>query len=271
MEKKIITVNPTVWKNRGLGWQQNKTEAVMKNKFLWITLAAILVLALGACAPAQEDGVGSANRIVPQVNAYGTGQVYVTPDVAYIYIGVHTESKDVNEALSKNNAQAQSVATALKALGVEPKDVQTTAFNVVPQQEFAPDGTPSGTKYMVDNTVYVTVHDLTNLGKMLSAVVGEGANSINGIQFDIQDKEKAQSEARKLAIQNAKAQAQEIADAAGVKLVRLLSLNVNTSNPPMPYYGGKGGVMKSDTSVPAPMAAGQLVISVDANLSYEIE
>ena len=228
----------------------------MKNRFLWLTIASILVLAMGACAPTQT--------------ANGNGQVYVAPDVVYIYVGVHTESKDVSEALAKNNTQAQAVANSLKTMGVDPKDVQTTAFNVVPQAEFTPEGQPAGNKYVVDNTVYVTVHDLTNLGKLLTAVVADGANSINGIQFDIQNKEKAQADARKLAIQNAKAQAQEMADAAGVKLGRLVSLNVNPSTPPMPYLGGKGGLMKSDTSVPAPMSAGQLVISADANLSYEI-
>jgi uncharacterized protein len=238
----------------------------MKNKFVWITLAAVLVLALGACAPAPQDN--TVNGVVPQINAVGTGQVYVVPDIATIYIGVHTESKDVNQALTSNSAQAQKVADTLKSMGVDPKDIQTTAFNVTPQQEFNADGTPSGVKYSVDNTVNVTVHDLTNLGKLLSAVVGDGANSINGIQFDLQNKEKAQSDARRLAIQNAMAQAQDMASAAGVKLGRLMSLNINSSNPPQPF---SGGLMKSDTSAPAPIAAGQLVISVDANLSYEIK
>ena len=114
---------------------------------------------------------------------------------------MHTESKDVNQALNKNSTQAQKVADMLKGMGVAPKDIQTTAFNVIPQQEFTADGQPSGTKYGIDNTIYVTVRDLTNLGKLLSTVVGDGANSINGIQFDIQNKEKAQADARKLAIQ----------------------------------------------------------------------
>ena len=241
----------------------------MKNKIISISIATILVLALGACAPVQP--YTNTNGVVSQINAVGTGQVYVVPDVAYIYIGVHTESKDVNQALNKNSTQAQKVADMLKGMGVAPKDIQTTAFNVIPQQEFTADGQPSGTKYGIDNTIYVTVRDLTNLGKLLSTVVGDGANSINGIQFDIQNKEKAQADARKLAIQNAIGQAQEMADAAGVKLVRLLSLNVNSSTPPMPYSAMNSGMMKSDTSVPAPMSAGQLVISVDANLSYEIK
>jgi len=240
----------------------------MKRKILITLLVIGLILGLSACAP---GGQSNPNSVIPQLSATGTGKVYVTPDVAYIYIGVHSESKNVNEAMSKNNTQARAVAASLTKQGVDPKDIQTTAFNVVPQQEFNQDGSPAGNKYMVDNTVFVTVRNLSNMGLLLDAVVSEGANSINGIQFDVQEKEQAQSQARKLAVQSAIAQAQELADAGGVKLGRLVSLNAYSATPPMPFYEGKGGAMKTDITSSAPTAAGQMVISVEASLAYEIQ
>ena len=119
-------------------------------------------------------------------------------------------------ALSDNSTQAQAIQKALTGMGVDPKDIQTSAFNVYPQQ-LQPNPRPDGsettpvTTYAVDNTVSVTVRDLSKLGALLDQVVKSGANNINGIQFDAEDKTKALSEARKLAIQDAKNQAQEIA------------------------------------------------------------
>ncbi len=119
-------------------------------------------------------------------------------------------------ALNDNNEQAQAVTAALKTLNIEEKDIQTTSFNIYPQQQYeANTGKITGTIYMVDNTVYVTIRDLKKLGESLDAVVRSGANSINGINFDVVDKETALSKARELAITNARKQAEELAKASG--------------------------------------------------------
>ncbi len=238
------------------------------SKRLFFALSILIVAALlAACAPAAP----AQQPYVRQISASGSGRVYLTPDVAYVNISVNTKSEKVADALKDNNTLAQAVASALKEMGVEEKDIQTTAFNVYPQQEFGPNGEVTRNLYMVDNTVYVTVRDLTQLGQLLDVAVRAGANNINGIQFDVLDKEKAMSEARRMAVENARKQAEELAALAGVQLGVLQSMNVYVSNPPVPVYEGKarGGAMSADSSVP--VSAGQLVISVDANLSYEIK
>ena len=124
------------------------------------------------------------------------------------------------------------------------KDIQTSAFNVYPQQQVNPkdpSATETKTTYVVENTVNVTVRDLSKLGGLLDKVVGSGANTIHGIQFDVKDKAKALSEARKQAIDDAKAQAAEVAQAAGVQLGAIQTLNVYTGGQPGPVYQGKGG------------------------------
>lgn len=238
----------------------------MSRKFTWFITMLVAVALLAACVPTAA--APSANQAIPrQINANGVGKVYLTPDVAYVNIGVRSQSENVGDALKGNSAQAQSVVDALKELGVDAKDIQTSAFNVYPQQEFGPNGEVIKNTYVVENTVYITVRDMTKLGQLLDTVVRSGANTINGLQFDVLDKSKATSEARRLAIEDARKQAQEMADAAGVKLGALLSLNSYLSSPPVPVFEGKGGAQNNDK---VPVSAGQLVLTVEASLAYEI-
>ena len=240
----------------------------MKIKSIWMITGLLSILALSACAaPATvSSNAGSAN--IRQLTASGTGEVYLTPDVAYVNIGIHTQSENVADALNDNNAQAQAIATALKELGVEEKDIQTSAFNVYPSPQYSPvTGEVTSTLYAVDNTVYVTVRDLQSLGKMLDEVVRSGANNINGIQFDVIDQSAALTEARQKAIASAKATAQELAQAAGVQLGDLQTLSVYPTSNASPVYekGFGGATANSQVSV----ACGQLVITVNADVTYQ--
>lgn len=232
-------------------------------------VALIAVLALSACST-NPINVSSSPQI-RTISAYGQGKVYLVPDVAYINIGVRVDADEVSAALSKNNIQANEISSALQALGVEQKDIQTSSFNVYPMMDYGPDGQVSRKYFVVENTVYVTVRDLGSLGDLLDAVVRSGANTINGINFDVLDKEAATAQARDQAIENARKEALAIASAAGVKLGELQSVYVSTSGGVMPVYEAKGigGAAAAPSSVP--VAAGQLLISVDANVSYEIK
>ncbi len=112
---------------------------------------------------------------------------------------------------------------------------------------------------MVDNTVYVTIRDLKKLGESLDAVVRSGANSINGINFDVVDKETALSKARELAITNARKQAEELAKASGVTLGDVQYVSTSSVATPMAkemYAMGGGGGLAA--SAQTPVSAGQL-------------
>ena len=259
----------------------------MRNKIYLSLIAFILVGFLAACTAGQAAelnsnsvssntanssvlGQGATNTNLRILNVNGTGRIYLVPDLAYINVGVHTEAANVADALSSNTAQAQKVADVLKGLGIDLKDIQTTSFNVSPQQKFGPNGEVTGTSYVVDNTVYVTVRDLSKLGTILDAVVGSGANNINGITFDSTAKAQALVDARKAAITDARQQAQALAEAAGVTLDAIQSINVS-DNTPVPMYDVKGGAMMAVSSSAVPVSAGQLVIEVDASLTYSIK
>lgn len=236
-------------------------------KYTFALIGIILGLTLSAFTHAGGGG-GITNPRTLTVT--GTGKVTLKPDIAAINVGVHTENEDVSAALSENNTKAQAVRESLVAAGVELDDIQTVSFSVYQTQVYGPMGEVTGNKYMVDNTVYITVRDLNKLGSVLTTLVNVGANNIYGITFDVSDRSAALKEARLTALSNAKKQAEELATAAGMKVGKVFSISTsNVSSTPMydGYGYGGGGAM---AGAPAPVSSGQLVISVDAYVTYEL-
>jgi uncharacterized protein len=242
----------------------------MKNKILMLVAAIFLVGALAACSPTNTtpSTTGSTTSNLRTLDVSGTGTVYLVPDLAYINIGVETKAANVTDALSSNTAQAQQIATALENQGIDPKDIQTSAFNIYPQQNYDANGQMTDVVYVVNNTVYVTIRDLTKLGTLLDSVVGSGANTINSITFDSTQVNTATAEARQAAIEDARAQAAAMASAAGVSLDAIQNISVGSTSS-VALYDTRGATTSESSSVP--ISAGQLVIEVTANLTYTIK
>ena len=236
-----------------------------RNKIVILSTLLIVAVLVSACAPSAAP---TAQPMPRTLSVTGSAQTTLAPDIAYVNIGVHSENIDVKEAVASNNLSAQAVAEALKALGVDSKDIRTTNFSIYPQDEYGPEGQKIGTKYVVDNTVYVTLRDLTKIGDILSAAVKAGANSINGIQFDVADKTPYLAEARKAAVENANLQAQDLAKAAGVELGAVQSINYY-SNYAYPVPLDMKGIGGGGSTVP--VSVGQLTITVDVSVVYEIK
>ena len=241
----------------------------MRNKTLLVSAVVLVALALGACSPTIMAETAPPIRTM---NVNGTGQAFLSPDIAYIYIGVHSEQDTAAQAVSANNRDTQKVIDALKKAGVDGKDIRTTNFSIWPNQQYSPDGQPLGTRYVVDNSVFVTVRELDNLGDLLDSAVAAGANSINSIQFDVSDRTEALKKAREEAVKDAKAQAQELADAAGMKLGEIQSIGFYDSGP-APYldYGKGGGGAVAVEAAAVPIQPGQLALTVTVSMSYEIK
>ena len=238
----------------------------------FLILAALLAGFAGAAFAQTEAPVAQSEeaKVTRTVTVSGSGKVYLTPDIAYITIGVHTEGENAAEAVAENNAQAQKVIDALKAEGIPEKDIQTTNFSIYPQQEYDTEGKPTGKiKYIVDNSVFVTVRDITQVGDVLDATVKAGANSISGIQFDVADKTAALSEAREAAVADAKVKADELASAAGVTLGEVQTISEYTSGGPQPMYDMRAAAPMAEAAS-VPVQAGQMLLTVEVNMVYEI-
>lgn len=234
----------------------------------WFVFASVLILALTLTS--CGSGASSEQAAPRTLSVTGVGTVYMTPDIAYLYMGVHTEDADISAAVEANNRQTQAVVDALIGMGIEAGDIQTSNFSVWGSQQYDPvTGMSAGFIYMVDNTVYVTVRDLEALPQVLDAAIAAGANNINSLQFDVADKSAALQEARQLAMENASSLAAELAGNAGLELGAIQSLSYSDSLPV--YYGyGMGGGGGADMGAPTPISPGQLPLTVYLSITYEI-
>jgi len=231
------------------------------------SMALIAILATACATPAVTV---NSPGVIPQISVSGSGSVYVVPDIAYVYVGVRSNAATVAEALQANNQLAQDIKATLVALDIEEKDIQTSSFNVYPQQ-YDQYGQPTETFYVVENTVYVTVRDLDKLGTILDLVAKTGANSINGVYFDVADKSAALEQARKLAVEDGQKQAEQVAAAAGVTLGDLINISLISSG--SSFYEGKGmgGGGLDIANAQVPVSTGQITISTDVTLVYELK
>ena len=239
----------------------------MRTKIFIPTILIIAAVALSACSASIQLGQSQPRTI----SVTGNSQVIMTPDIAYVSIGVHSEAKTATEAVASNNTQTQAVIDAIKAQGVDAKDIQTTNFSVYQQEKFAPTGESLGTFFMADNTVYVTMRDITKIGDILDAAISAGANNIYGITFDVQNKDAAMATGRDQAMADANTQAQELAKAAGATLGDVQSISYYSSSPSPIYYDNKAAPAGVGGGGSVPISAGQLTLTVSVSVVYGIK
>jgi len=238
----------------------------MKTKIIFPFALLVIALALSACGPSNI----TVQPQTPQrtITVTGTGLVTLTPDIAYISIGVHSQDASATVATNDNNTKAQAVINAIKGFGVEAKDIQTTNFSIYPQQQLDSSGKQIGIIYAVDNTVYVTVRDLTKLGALLDGTVNAGANNISNISFDVADKTAALSQARQAAVAQARKQADELTSATGVSLGEVQTISYNDITPPVAIQYARAASV-SDNSIP--VQSGSMQISTTVTIVYTIK
>jgi uncharacterized protein len=245
----------------------------MNKKYLVFAIVAVFALMVSACGPSTVSNNYAAPEALRTLNVSGVGVVYLTPDIAYITIGVNTQRDNAAEAVEENKAQTNAVIQAIKEAGVEDKDIRTNNFSIWSNPQYDEFGQLSGrVVYVVDNTVNVTVRDLDKLGDLLDSAISAGANSIYSIQFDVEDKTEAQNEARAQAVEDAKAEATGLAEASELTLGAIQNVSYYESGISPYFYGGKGGGGAGVSEAAAvPIQPGQLAVTVTVNLTYIIE
>jgi uncharacterized protein YggE len=246
----------------------------MNKKYFVFAIVAVLALIVGACVPSTVTNQYAAPEAVRTLNVSGVGIVYLTPDIAYITIGVNTQRENASEAVNANQEQTTAVIQAIKDAGVADKDIRTNNFSIWSNPQYDEFGQLSGAvNYVVDNTVNVTVRDIDKLGDLLDAAITAGANSIYSIQFDVEDKTAAQQEARTKAVEDAKAEATGLAETSGVTLDVIQNISYYESGGAY-YYDmgyGKGGGGAAVESATVPIQPGQLAVTVTVNITYIIK
>lgn len=230
----------------------------------WLPVAVGVALSLAACS-----GTASGPQ-VRTISVTGTGSTRLAPDLALVTLGVQTRGPDVGEAVDENNRRVTEVMSALRGLGIAESDIATANFSVSTQQLYDQSGQLTGeVQYWVDNVVSLRVRQLDMLGQLLQAALSRGANTVQSVTFTVEDPEDELDAARLLAIQDAAAQAQELAAAAGVELGEVLSVSepgyapVYMEAAPSAFgKGGGGGYV--------PTAPGVLEYQVQISVTYAI-
>ena len=229
--------------------------------------AAALAATLAAASPALAEDT----RMPRLISLSGHGEMRMAPDMAFVTTGVLSQGVTAADALAANTAAMNALFAALTGAGIAEKDVQTSNFFVQPRYNFQDGKAPELIGYDVSNTVTVIVRKIGDLGPLLDKVVQAGSNQINGIGFEVSKPDAALDEARKLATADATRKAKIYAEAMGVGLGRVMSISEGVNyQPPMPMARSK--VMMADAAAaPVPVAAGEHTLSVDVNITWEIQ
>lgn len=237
----------------------------MRNAALILLAASVPAMAgaqstVGA-VPIQLDGT------VLEVNAEGrTSRV---PDLATIRAGVMTQSATASAALADNATRMARVLAAIKRAGIADRDIQTASVRLSPQYRYVNNQPPQLTGYQANNTVAIRFRDIAKAGPILDALVKEGANQIDGPNLSLDNPDAALDEARTDAIQRARARADLYAKAAGMKVVRILSIgeageSAGGPQPPMMFARAAKVEAQADTAI----AAGERDVTANVNVRF---
>ena len=235
-----------------------------------LPLLAAAALAVPAAAAAQ-----TALQVQPiagtRLDVAATGEVARVPDVAIISTGVVTRAPTATAAIQQNSARMERVRAALKRAGIADKDIQTSSISLNPDYHYEQNKPPRLTGYTASNQVSVRFRDIGDTGKILDALVAEGANQISGPNLTIDKPEEAMDEARLKAIAAGRARADLYARALGMRVVRLLSVSESGGHavpPPMPMYA-RVEAMSADASTK--IDPGEQKVQVSVAMSFELQ
>jgi uncharacterized protein YggE len=236
-----------------------------------LSISIIVLLTVVGIAARNETVTAQAQTEQPArrtITVSGTGRVSATPDEATINIGVQITAKTLEEATTQANDAMARVLAAIKAQGVDSKEIQTSIYSVNPLTTYREGQPPVVTGYQVMNVVTVKVKNMDNVGKVLDAGMGAGANYLGGVFFGVADPTKYQNDARTAAVQDATRVAQALATVAGVKLGNVISVSESAVNVPQPIPQGR--VFAADAAAPGPVEGGSLEISTNVVMQFEM-
>lgn len=228
-------------------------------------------------------GIAAAHSDQPAIAATGTlltvtseGKSTRTPDIALFSAGVVSEGRTASEALAANALAMNKVIATLKKAGIADKDIQTSQISLNPvygQPVIGPNGQvvqePRIVGYQANNTVMVRSRDINGFGKVLDALVSSGANQVSGPTFQMSDPGAATDEARVGAMKAARARADLYARAAGLRVVRIISISENGGYAPTgPVYAKYA--MAEAAPASTPVAAGEVEAQVNLTVQFEL-
>ena len=246
----------------------------MKRYNYWfLAIGTLLILALTACDVNIASEVLSSSTTDRAIHVTGSGSVTGEPDIATLDLGVSVEQETIAEAREEAASAMTALIASLKANNVAEKDIKTENFSIHPQYDYTDNGRILR-GYRVNNTVRAKIRELATLSDIIDAAAGAGGNNIviNSIQFMIDDTTPLQTQARSLAVKDAEAKAQTLAEASGVTLGEPITITESTyfEGPPIPFATAEAA-FDDAARTSTPIVAGELTVTVNVTVVYEIE
>ncbi len=203
------------------------------------------------------------------VRASGEATASAAPDRVRIDIGVLTQASTAEAAASRNAAQTTAVLSQMRSTVGIAGSLRTVNYSLNPNLHYTPNGgSPTIAGYTANNTVQVTLDDLALTGKVIDAATAAGSNNIDGIQFLLRDSSSLHAEALRQATLNAKANAETIALAMGLHVIRLVTAEAEGSAAPRLFepmaMAQKAGV------VPTPVERGTVDVHASVTVTLEV-
>ena len=251
---------------------------------MMITAVAALLVAVAGCDtsdPAATDDGDSDATTASSSGIWVTGQasVNVEPDLVLLTVGVETTGETVAEARAEAAAAMDAVVEAVKAHGLEDKDIQTQSFNIWPRYEYPEvlSGETSTRKqvlvgYTVSNLARIKVRNLDGVGAIIdgAAEAGGDATRIHGIDFTIEDPKPFMTQLREEAVADARAKAEHLASLAGVEVGELIFIGEAGAVPPSEYGFPEAALMARADAFSTSISGGELELRLSVQATYSI-
>jgi uncharacterized protein YggE len=235
-----------------------------------------IVMALALCAAAIPSGAAAQQATISQsiagtrLDIVATGEVTRVPDVAVISAGVVSRAAGASAALQDSAARMQRVIAALKRAGIADRDIQTSNVSLNPEYRYPENQSPQLVGYTASNTVTVRFRDIRTSGKILDALVAEGANQISGPNLAVDQPEAALDEARGKAIAIGRARAELYARSLGMRVVRVVAVNETGGSypqPPVPVFMEARAANLPMTKI----EPGEQKLQVSVSMTFELQ
>lgn len=264
--------------------QKDKIKEVIKNSLPLLGLLVAVYLVVLIITQVKGWGMLGKDSIQPTITVSGMGEVYATPDIAELRATIVGESKDRSDSAAKQAEVKDKVLAVMSEFSIAEKDYKTEYIYTNPKYEWQraqiycvtypcpqPEGKQVITGYTTEEVLVVKVRNIDDAGKIYDAIVKAGAQNVSGPNMMIDDEDALRAQARKMAIDDAKMQASQLAKDLGVRKLRIVSFNEG-GNYPMPMYAG-GDMMVRSKAESAPstnISTGQNKITSNVTIVYEI-
>jgi len=200
----------------------------------------------------------------------GTGKTSVTPDIGRVTVGIQSQGITVKASQTTMNTVINTVSESIKKLGIDKKDIKTVNYSIHPDYDYT-NGKQRITGYSANTNLLITIRDMEKTNDVIDSATANGANTVSGVSFDVEDKTKAENDARELAIAEAKKKAENAAKIAGFRLGKILNYQENFNGAPQPrefLMAAKADAVSTPTTQVEP---GSQELSVTVTLSYELQ